>query len=253
MRQKARELHTAKQSAPMKTAAGIASVEGQPWLARWRDPVLTALLVLLSFHVFVGEPLSGTHIPEAPILGVVWFLLVVSAVLVAARHWIAIAAILLSSMVVLLANILRLEEPSRLTICLGSGSLIIFLVSLSWVVWKAVYGPGIVTQHRVVGAVVLYLSIALLFAALYQILLALVPNSISGVAPRENYLVLGRGLIYYSLTTITSTGYGDLLPTHPLTRSVSTLEAVIGHVFPATLLARIVALEIRGRGRNGAG
>jgi hypothetical protein len=251
MRSKARELHTDKQSAPMKTTAEIASVERLSGLARYRDPVLTALLVLFSFQIFVGEPLSGTHIPEARVLGVVWFLLVVSAVLVAARHWVAIAAILLSSMVALLANILRLEEPSRLTICLGSGSLIIFLASLSWVVWKAVYGPGVVTQHRVVGAVVLYLSIALLFAALYEILLTLVPNSISGAAPRENYLVVGRGLIYYSLTTLTSTGYGDLLPTHPLTRSVSTLEAVIGHVFPATLLARIVALEIRGPGRDG--
>jgi ion channel len=233
----------------VKATARIASVERQSCQERWRDPVLTALLVLLSLQVFVGEPLSGTHFPEAPVLAVVWFLMVVSAVLVAARHWVAIAAILLSSMIALIANILRLEEPSRLTICLGSGSLIIFLASLTWVVWKAVFGPGIVTQHRVRGAVVLYLSIALLFAALYEILLALGPNSISGVAPKENYLVLGRGLIYYSLTTITSTGYGDLLPTHPLTRSVANLEAVIGQLFPATLLARIVALEIHGRRR----
>src|SRR5580704_5186828 len=116
MYSKARELHTAGQSAPIKTTAASASIERQSGLARYRDPVLTALLVLLSFQVFVGEPLSGTHIPEAPVLGVVWFLLVVSAVLVAARHWVAIAAIVFSSMVALLANILRLEAPSTVTI-----------------------------------------------------------------------------------------------------------------------------------------
>ena len=55
-----------------------------------------------------------------------------------------------------------------------------------------------------------YLSIAEFFAAIYEILLALIPGSISGVTVRGNYLVLARGLIYYSLTTLTSTGYGDL-------------------------------------------
>ena len=77
--------------------------------------------------------------------------------------------------------------------------------------------------------------------------LTLIPGSISGVAASGHYLVLGRGLVYYSLTTLTSTGYGDLLPTHPLARSLSNLEAVIGQLFPATLLARIVTLQLRAR------
>jgi hypothetical protein len=99
--------------------------------------------------------------------------------------------------------------------------------------------------------VVLYLSISLSFAALYEILLALFPGSISGITARGDYLVLGRGLVYFSLTTLTSTGYGDLVPIHPLVRSLSNLEAVIGQLFPATLLARIVTLEVQARRGNG--
>jgi hypothetical protein len=72
------------------------------------------------------------------------------------------------------------------------------------------------------------------------------------VIEHGGYLVLGRNLVYYSLETITSTGYGDLVPIAPLARSVSNLESVIGQLFPATLLARIVTLEIHGRA-NGAG
>jgi hypothetical protein len=59
--------------------------------------------------------------------------------------------------------------------------------------------------------------------------------------------VLGRNLVYYSLATITSTGYGDIVPLLPLARSMSNLEAVIGQLFPATLLARIVTLEMQAR------
>jgi hypothetical protein len=217
------------------------------WQERWRDPILTALLVLLSFEVFVGEPLSRSSVPEAPALVVVGFLLVISAVMVASRHWVAIMAILLSSSLVLSTNIARIGDPSSLTVCLGAGSLMVFMAGLAWIVWNAVFGPGRVTHHRIQGAVVLYLCIALWFAALYEIVLALIPGSISGVAPSGHYLVLGRGLVYYSLTTLTSTGYGDLLPIDPLARSLSTLESVIGQLFPATLLARIVTLQVQAR------
>jgi hypothetical protein len=94
---------------------------------------------------------------------------------------------------------------------------------------------------------VLYLSIGLLFAALYQILVALIPGSVSEVMPHGGNPVFARTLVYFSLGTLTSTGYGDVLPFHPLARSLSNLEAVIGQLFPATLLARIVALEMQQR------
>lgn len=219
------------------------------WQERWRDPILTALLILLSLEVFVSVAFSSPHFQAAPVFVAVWFLLIIAAVLVAARHWVAVAAILLSSIFLLIGNTLRVRDPSRLTICLGSGALVVFMAALGWVVWMAVFGPGRVTHHRIQGAVVLYLSIALSFAALYEILLALIPGSISGIAGRSDYLVLGRGVVYYSVTTLTSTGYGDLLPVHPLARSLSNLEAVIGQLFPPTLLARIVTLEVQARRR----
>jgi hypothetical protein len=217
------------------------------WRERWRDPVLTALLVLMSLEVFIGEPLSRSHYSENPAIVVVWFLVIISAVLIAARHRVAIAAIVSSSVFTLITNILRVDDPSTLTICLGSASLVVFMAALAWVVWEAVFGPGRVTHHRIQGAVVLYLSIALSFAALYECVLALIPGSISRIAGHGDYLVVGRGVLYYSLTTLTSTGYGDLLPTHPLTRSLASLEGVIGQLFPATILARIVTLEVQGR------
>jgi Ion channel len=217
------------------------------WQERWRDPILTALLVLLSLEVFVAIPTSRSYSSDAPALLVVWFLLIVAAVLIASRHWVAIATILLSSFITLIANILRVDHPSRLTICLGAGSLVVFMAALGWVVLSGVFAPGRVTHHRIQGAVVLYLSIALSFAALYEILLAWIPGSISGVWPRGGYPVLGRAVIYYSLSTLTSTGYGDLLPIHTVARSLSNLEAIIGQLFPATLLARIVTLEMQAR------
>jgi len=166
------------------------------WQDRWRDPMLTAVLVLLGLEIFVDIPLARSNFAEAPVFVVVWFFLIIAAVLVAARHWVTIAVILLSSALTLVANLMRLADPSPHTICLGSASLMIFMAALIWAVWSVVFGPGRVTHHRIQGAVVIYLSVALSFAALYEILLALNPGAITGATVRGSYLVLGRNLVY---------------------------------------------------------
>jgi hypothetical protein len=219
------------------------------WQQRWRDPMLTGLLALLALEVFFGLPLLRTPYLDARVFAIAWLLMMLSAVLVAARHWLAIAAILVSSVVALVANITRINDPTTLTICVGSGSVLVFMAALIWIIWSAVFGPGPVTPHRIRGAVVLYLSIALGFASLFEILLALNPGAITGVTVEGKYLLIGQSLVYYSFSTLTSTGYGDLVPVHPLVRSLSNLESVIGQLYPATLLARIVMLEMSGRDR----
>lgn len=43
--------------------------------------------------------------------------------------------------------------------------------------------------------------------------------------------------------------YGDIYPVHPVARSLCNLETIIGQLYPATLLARLVTLELEGRRR----
>ena len=217
------------------------------WQDRWREPILTALLVLLSMEVFLAVPLAHSRSPWASTLAIAWLFLTVATAIVATRKRAAAAAMLASATVALIANGLRIYEPSTLTVCVGAASCAIFMLLLCSVVWAAVYGPGPVTHHRVRGAIVIYLSIAHAFAALYELLVAIVPDAISSVPTQGDYLIVGKTLMYYSLSTLTSIGYGDLLPLHPLARSLSTLESVIGQLFPAILIARIIAVEVSVR------
>lgn len=69
------------------------------------------------------------------------------------------------------------------------------------------------------------------------------------VASGSNLLLADPGaqtarMTYFSLYTITTTGCGDVVPVHPIARSLANLEAVFGQLFPATLLARLVTLHL---------
>ncbi|MEI6200878.1 MAG: potassium channel family protein, partial [Enhydrobacter sp.] len=75
----------------------------------------------------------------------------------------------------------------------------------------------------------------------------LAPGSFSGLTVADR-VSLPADLVYFSFATLTTVGYGDIVPVHPFARSLSNLEAILGQLYPATLLARMVSLHV-GSGR----
>jgi hypothetical protein len=53
--------------------------------------------------------------------------------------------------------------------------------------------------------------------------------------------------VYFSFATLTTSGYGDIVPVEPFARALANRESVIGQLFPATLLARLITLELEHR------
>jgi hypothetical protein len=145
--------------------------------------------------------------------------------------------------------VLDLIEPSKISVIIGyTGSISAFLVA-SYALGSAVLAPGVVTVHRVLGAVALYLNIGLMFAAIYRLIWYFIPNSLTNI-PSEGGWQAGGAILYFSFVTLTSTGFGDITPLHPIVRMLANVEAIIGQLYPATLLARLITLELRGHRRR---
>lgn len=70
------------------------------------------------------------------------------------------------------------------------------------------------------------------------------PGAFAGAVPDHGTL---QHWIYYSFVTLTTVGYGDVTPVHPAARSLAMLEALIGQLYPAILLARLVSLAVGSR------
>ena len=50
--------------------------------------------------------------------------------------------------------------------------------------------------------------------------------------------------MYYSFSTLTTLGYGDIVPTGPVTRSLAIGEALTGQLYLAVMIARLVAMQV---------
>jgi hypothetical protein len=218
---------------------------------RLADPLLTALTTLLLVLMFVVSPLHAAGIIHGEIVGFGIVLAVISCVLVVTASLFAAVLMLIAVGLAVAATYYRLQERSSLDILLDASAVGTIGLVLIWAVSRAVFGPGQVTYHKVIGAVLLYLTIGFTFVAAYTFVGLANPGAFAGLAIAESPAI-ASDLIYFSFVTMTTVGYGDVAPVDPLARSLSNVEAIIGQLYPATLLARLVTLELEHRRGNSA-
>jgi voltage-gated potassium channel len=92
------------------------------------------------------------------------------------------------------------------------------------------------------AAVMAYLLIAMIFAQIYAFLMIWEPGSFkfpsSAVMDSDN--IFRTDLVYFSLVTIATLGYGDIVPQMGLTKMLAVVEAVTGQFYVAVLVAWLV-------------
>jgi voltage-gated potassium channel len=98
--------------------------------------------------------------------------------------------------------------------------------------------------NEVYGAVAVYLLIGIFFGMLYQVLLAFDPNALYfNPANFSNQAPVAGEIFYFSFVTLSTVGYGDVSPIAPLARSLSMIEAILGVMYVATMIARFIAIH----------
>jgi hypothetical protein len=108
-----------------------------------------------------------------------------------------------------------------------------------------------VNFNILMGAICVYMLMGIIWAIIYSFLHYLVPGSFSGlrVDSEVNRLL---EFIYYSFVTLTTLGYGDLLPVNPIARALAYMEALIGQIYVAVLIAGLVSIHISNREKAGS-
>ena len=236
-------------SSQKSSAAPIVSRFGHLYRFWNTDRNLTALLIMLVLLLFVITPLaSGNVIGTELSIGFFSVLTVTGVAAVARRPRMAVVVMVTAAASIAMdwyAHFGGGGGVQLIDLSIRAG----FVVMLGVVVMLQVFRPGDITHHRVQGTVVVYLLAGLAWAHLYDIVHLIDPSSIRlPIAPvvASARLALFQ---YFSFETLTTLGYGDVLPIGAFARALASSEALFGQLYPALMIARLVTLELRERSR----
>jgi hypothetical protein len=212
------------------------------------DKSLTTMLVLLLLFIFVFAPiLSHGRVGAITIKIIYTFMLLTGISSVAKNKKYAIIGTIFAT-IGLVVNWLGVEPTKSALIAHDFGAILFNFFFALAILFKT-FKPGEITFQRIQGSIVVYLIMGLIFAFAFQAIYL-----IAGTPSFNNMNAFDlKGFLYFSFTTLTTVGYGDITPVHPLARSLANFEALIGQLYPAILIARLVSMEfessIRGKGK----
>lgn len=138
-------------------------------------------------------------------------------------------------------------RPSAAFVAASYACHIVVFLFLVVALAENVFGDGPVDLNRIMGAVSIYLVLGLVWSLLYSLLEILQPGSFTMArhdAGQGHGQTLVSHFIYFSSVTLTTLGYGDIVPISRPARMFSTLEATIGQLYLAIVIARLVGLHI---------
>ncbi len=215
---------------------------------RCGDSLLTALTVLLLIMMFVIAPAQAAFVGGSSYFAAGVGLLMIAGALILSGSWFVmlLMAVGFATNIAVVLNRLHVGHGAHDLHLLAAGWLLLSL-TLGVVVARAVFASGEVSYHRIVGAILLYILIALVFVALYMLVGLIWPDALKNVV-FEDTPELASQLIYFSCSTLTTLGYGDIVPLNPFARSLANLEAFFGQLYPAILIGRLVTLQMQERG-----
>ena len=206
------------------------------------DKNLFVLLIVLFIHMFIAIPFGqGTIIGK--IIGFVFYLFVLFAGLKFIGSNQFFTLILLVGSISILVVSSRMFSNVGWISAVGSLTSIAFASLLTWIVLSKTFSEGPINIYRIEGSIVGYLLFGLIFSQIYEFIYAIAgAAAFKGLSTGDE-----KELLYFSLTTLTTTGYGDITPAIPLSRSFANIESFIGQLYPAILIARLVSMEFEDR------
>jgi hypothetical protein len=210
----------------------------------------SVLLLILLVILLLLPPLSATRLGSFLLALTFWGLLVAGALAAGRAGWARPAALALAG-VALAVNIAAFLAPHLRYAVPGRLLEATFLFFVCGAILHHIVREERVTVDTILGGISVYLLIGIFFFQVYSALELYAPGSfLAGGQPipapgsaefEGGYIV---DFIYYSYVTLTTLGFGDIIPISPAARMAAALEAIIGQLYLTILIGVLVGVHI---------
>lgn len=119
-----------------------------------------------------------------------------------------------------------------------------FFLYVTLLILRNVFSATEINSDKLFGATCAYLLMGIVFAHLYVLIELNHPGTFKLDRASTDPHVIYDDLLYYSMVTMTTVGYGDIVPLTRAARSLATIEAVFGQFYIAVLVGRLLALHM---------
>jgi voltage-gated potassium channel len=199
---------------------------------------LVALVLMLVSTPFVEEMKHGRGI-EAVLLTLV----LMSAVpAIGGSQRMLVGGIVLVTPA-LITRWLYHARPDQFPLQYAAAASLVFILYVVANLLRYILRAPRVNAEVLQAGVATYLLLGLMWAFAYILVNRLSPNSFSfTVGAPSSQLMVGFNGVYFSFITLTTVGYGDIVPVSPPARMLAMVEAMTGTIYVAVLISRLVAL-----------
>jgi voltage-gated potassium channel Kch len=209
------------------------------WLGWFRneDTALSVFLALLILSTVLSWPLRS--ILPAWAFDFLFAATILFGVLVLAPSpKLAVGAALVG----LAVTLQRLTWSGRLTVLEAAAPMAFFLM-VAAALFVRVFRPGRITVHRLLGAVALFIVLGVVWGLAYQAIEVARPGALRmNGAPASP-----QDAMWLSFVTLTTVGYGDVVPVLPIARSLAAMEALTGVLYPSVLIGFLLSDVAKSR------
>jgi hypothetical protein len=221
-----------------------------PYLERlWAtDIALTTLLVFLLAYIFFLYPLGQVG-SFRPLTTVFFSLILITGTITASRNRVFRTLVFSWGLLTFVFLWMRHLFPHQTLVFVADCLALFFLVLLTFFILSQALREGETTSRRIMGAVAAYLLLGIIWSLAYHLITLRIPTAfnVQGPVAVSGEEALRSQLFYFSFVTLTTIGYGEIVPVHPIARMLVILEGVAGQLFPAILIARLVSLHVQSK------
>ena len=217
------------------------------WTLEWSpERWLEVLLAMLVLFVFVGRPIVAEY-PQADLALEIILTLVLASGVAATTHRGGLTIVVVAAITIAVGWVAWGTRSSGVRE-IHNAVAMLYCLALSAYVLSEVFRASEVKRHQIEGAIAAYLLLGVAWSFAYNLVFMIRPESFTfGNAMLQNDPETQGRFLYFSFVTLTTIGYGDITPTIATTEMLSVLEALVGQLFPAILLARLVSMELHHR------
>ena len=212
-----------------------------------RRPSRHLTLLCLLLLLFVISPFIAGLRYGVVVLNIIGAVTLLAGVHTVGRHKVLFrVTVAIAAIAVVINGVLAVALSEGWTL-ISYVCLLVLLALFSIGILGEVLRAGKITADKIYGAICVYLLVGYAWTFAYAIVDQVQPGSFAGAVesggPSE-YVARVMRMRYFSFVTLTTVGFGDITPRSPTARTFAMLEAVMGQIYHAVLVARLVGLHI---------